>query len=43
MLKFLQCHLVQGHLYSKAVSADEFASRMPGPVMPAVALAAGTG
>jgi diguanylate cyclase (GGDEF)-like protein len=43
MLKFLQCHLVQGHLYSKAVSADDFALRMPGPVVPAVALAAGSG
>jgi diguanylate cyclase (GGDEF)-like protein len=43
MLKFLQCHLVQGHLYSKAVSADDFALRMPGPVSPIVALAAGSG
>jgi diguanylate cyclase (GGDEF)-like protein len=41
MLKFLQCHLVQGHLYSKAVSADELAGRLPGPVIPSVALAAG--
>jgi diguanylate cyclase (GGDEF)-like protein len=43
MLKFLQCHLVQGHLYSKAVSADDFAERMSGPVIPPIALAAGSG
>jgi EAL domain-containing protein (putative c-di-GMP-specific phosphodiesterase class I) len=43
MLKFLQCHLVQGHLYSKAVSAEDFAARMRGPVVPTVALAAGSG
>jgi EAL domain-containing protein (putative c-di-GMP-specific phosphodiesterase class I) len=41
MLKFLQCHLVQGFLYSRAVPADEFALRLHGPVIPAVALAGG--
>jgi diguanylate cyclase (GGDEF)-like protein len=41
MLKFLQCHLVQGHLYSKAVSAADFPSRLVGPVIPPVALAGG--
>jgi diguanylate cyclase (GGDEF)-like protein len=41
MLKFLQCHLVQGFLYSRAVPADEFVNRLAGPVIPAVALAGG--
>ena len=41
MLKFLQCHLVQGFLYSRAVSADDFTQRLSGPVIPAVALAGG--
>ena len=41
MLKFLQCHLVQGYLYSKAVPADELAQHLAGPVVPAVALAGG--
>ena len=41
MLKFLQCHLVQGYLYSRAVPADELALHLLGPVIPAVALAGG--
>ena len=41
MLKFLQCHLVQGHLYSRAVPPDDFTSRLRGPVIPDVALAGG--
>ena len=41
MLKFLQCHLVQGFLYSRAVPPDDFLSRLSGPVIPAVALAGG--
>ena len=41
MLKFLQCHLVQGFLYSRAVAADDFTQRLSGPVIPAVALAGG--
>ena len=41
MLKFLQCHLVQGFLYSKAVPAEDFTLRLSGPVIPAVALAGG--
>ena len=43
MLKFLQCHLVQGFLYSRAVDADAFTSRLAGPVIPEVALAGGGG
>ena len=41
MLKFLQCHLVQGYLYSKAIPADELPRHLLGPVVPAVALAGG--
>jgi diguanylate cyclase (GGDEF)-like protein len=44
MLKYLQCHLVQGHLYSRAVNADEFALRLDGePVVPSLAMASGLG
>ena len=41
MLKFLQCHLVQGYLYSKAVAPEELVRHLVGPVVPAVALAGG--
>ncbi|MDQ3106761.1 MAG: EAL domain-containing protein, partial [Actinomycetota bacterium] len=41
VLKYLQCHIVQGYLYSRPVGADDFRSRLEGPVVPTVALAGG--
>jgi EAL domain-containing protein (putative c-di-GMP-specific phosphodiesterase class I) len=41
MLKFLQCHLVQGYLYSAAVPAEDLTRRLGERVLPPVALAGG--
>jgi EAL domain-containing protein (putative c-di-GMP-specific phosphodiesterase class I) len=41
VLRFLQCHLVQGFLYSRAVPAGQLPDRLRGPVLPPVVLAGG--
>jgi EAL domain-containing protein (putative c-di-GMP-specific phosphodiesterase class I) len=41
MLRYLNCYLVQGYLYSKPVCASDLPSRLGVPVMPTVALAGG--
>jgi EAL domain-containing protein (putative c-di-GMP-specific phosphodiesterase class I) len=38
VLRFLQCHLVQGYLYSKPLPADELPLRLASPLVPVIAL-----